>query len=263
MGDAEGGSVTPDKYPVAVYDELAYPGALSTGSKGPGVKRVQEWLCYHGFGTAIDSDFGSATAAALANFQQHNLLQSNSTLDAGTWKALVDPIRRVMADGTGNQLDQRISTVASNHLAMHPREFGGDNCGPWVRIYTGGRDGVQWKWCAGFVTFLLKQACVELAMAPPVPGSLSCDSLAAQAKAANRFRTSESVANSWPTLGQTYIFLVRNGAGDWMHTGLGFAGAPRAFSTIEGNTNDDGSQNGYEVCARTRAAAGKDFIYLL
>ena len=31
-------------------------------------------------------------------------------------------------------------------------------------------------------------------------------------------------------------------------------------STIEGNTNDTGSREGVEVCARTRSYAGKDFI---
>jgi len=258
--------VNPQEYPLAVNDELAFPGALSVGSKGPGVKRIQEWLSYHNFGTAIDSEFGSATAAALAAFQQKSQLQTSATLDGATWKALVDPIYRVLADGTGNQLDERITSVAKNHLAVGPREFGGDNCGPWVRIYTGGREGTQWKWCAGFVTFLIKQACIELDESLPVPGSLSCDTLAAQAKDEGRFRTSENIvtqANGWQALGKAYLFLVRNGAGDWMHTGLGFNGSASAFTTIEGNTNDDGSQNGFEVCGRTRAAAGKDFIYLM
>ncbi len=34
------------------------------------------------------------------------------------------------------------------------------------------------------------------------------------------------------------------------------------FHTIEGNTNDDGSRNGYEVCARRRGYGKKDFVLL-
>jgi hypothetical protein len=34
------------------------------------------------------------------------------------------------------------------------------------------------------------------------------------------------------------------------------------LTTIEGNTNDDGSRDGYEMCSRSRSAAGKYFIDL-
>lgn len=258
--------MNPNKYPPAVNDELAYPGALSVGSKGVGVKRVQEWLSYHGFATAIDSDFGSATAAALSAFQQKKKISLNSTVDDVTWKDLIEPIVNALEDGTGAQLDDRITSIAKNHLSMEPREFGGDNRGPWVRIYTGGHEGTEWKWCAGFVTFIMRQACIELDTPMPVAGSLSCDTLAAQAKEKQRLVTSENVvANgaAWQGLGGAYIFLVRNGAGDWRHTGFGFRGPTGAFGTIEGNTNDNGTDNGFEVCARMRAAAGKDFVRLI
>jgi len=45
--------------------ELAYPGKLTTTSKGDSVRRVQEWLTFHDIGTRIDGDFGPATATAL------------------------------------------------------------------------------------------------------------------------------------------------------------------------------------------------------
>jgi hypothetical protein len=34
------------------------------------------------------------------------------------------------------------------------------------------------------------------------------------------------------------------------------------IETIEGNTNDSGEREGFEVCARTRSYAGKDFVRL-
>jgi hypothetical protein len=34
------------------------------------------------------------------------------------------------------------------------------------------------------------------------------------------------------------------------------------FRTIEGNTNDAGDREGYEVCARTRGYDKKDFVLI-
>lgn len=55
-------------------------------------------------------------------------------------------------------------------------------------------------------------------------------------------------------------FLVRRAASDWTHLGIVVSSGPDAFDSIEGNTNDDGSREGFEACARTRGYADKDFI---
>ena len=48
-----------------------------------------------------------------------------------------------------------------------------------------------------------------------------------------------------------------------MHTGISFDGADTVFSTVEGNTNLEGSSNGFEVAKRTRSIPKKDFIKLV
>ncbi|CAB3745695.1 peptidoglycan-binding domain-containing protein [Paraburkholderia humisilvae] len=251
----------PSQFSDSTRAELNFVAILNVGSKGPAVRRVQEWLSLHGFGTAIDGDFGSATGAALNHFKAVNHLPPNGTVDRDTWAALVAPMTVVLQGGIASTLPQRIEEVANRHLASKAREVGGDNCGPWVRLYTGGHEGTEWKWCAGFVSFILKQATTELQCAMPVPGSLSCDSLAAQGDKAGRLIKGSTLGpGQWQRLGPTYIFLVRRTDSDWMHTGLGFDGQPDHFDTIEGNTNDDGSANGYEVAARVRSAKEKDFI---
>jgi len=53
-------------------------------------------------------------------------------------------------------------------------------------------------------------------------------------------------------LSRTGIFLVRRSSTDWTHTGLATAFNHDAFETIEGNTNNEGSREGYEVCSRSR-----------
>jgi hypothetical protein len=248
--------------------ELAFTTALGVGSKGAAVKKLQEWLNLQGQGILIDGDFGPATLAALKGFQTAQGLKVANTLNAQTWVALVQPMSRALSATTG--ASAAISTaslaVAREHLAEHPLEAGGDNCGPWVRLYTGGRDGKEWRWCAGFVSFVLSQACDQLLMRMPIKGSLSCDTLAAQAQAADRFVSGKSVVSGIAdagALGKCAVFLVRRTPGDWTHTGFAFNFTASTFDTIEGNTNDDGNANGYEVCRRIRKVSdGYDFVKL-
>ena len=121
-----------------------------------------------------------------------------------------------------------------------------------------GNDGAAWAWCAGFVRFLLEQARQKLEKPMPIAGSFSCDSLAAQARDAGLFVAEGAVAHEAIPPGS--FFLVRRTATDWTHVGVVTRSGPDAFDSIEGNTNDDGSREGIEVCARTRGYKNKDFI---
>jgi Putative peptidoglycan binding domain len=256
-------------YPSYVTRELAFDAIIQKGNTGAKVRRVQEWLSIGGFATTVDGSFGNATEACVKAFQQSPGIPVTGKVNQQTWSALVEPLNKALQPinlPANVKLADAILRVAKQHLAQHPIEVGGDNCGPWVRIYVGGNQGAEWRWCAGFVTFVMKQACMLLNLPMPIPGSVSCDSLAYQAKQAGLFVKGTHIANGsvpWSTLGTAQLFLVRKTATDWVHTGFSFAGAGPAgpvFSTIEGNTNDDGSSNGYEVCQRTRSVDSKDFI---
>ncbi|BBQ01254.1 hypothetical protein BSFA1_63820 (plasmid) [Burkholderia sp. SFA1] len=255
----------PANYPAAAKAELVFKDQLSIGANGPAVRRVQEWLNLHGPGVSIDGKFGTATAHALSTFQNANRIAATGKLDLDTWNALVAPMTAALRTATAAAFPAHVEAVARQHLVAGAREAGGDNCGPWVRLYTGGRDGAQWKWCAGFVTLVLQQTVNELGITMPLPGSLSCDTLAAQAQRSGRFVSGDDIATGkvpWVELGASYVFLVQRTENDWSHTGFGFGGTPDHFNTLEGNTNDDGNANGYEVAERVRAAKGKDFIRL-
>ena len=155
-------------------------------------------------------------------------------------------------------IEDSMLDYAQAHLSAQPREIGGQNRGPWVRLYMRGRDGRQFPWCAGFVTFMLHQTCQSLDVALPIKGSGSCDSLAAQGKDSGLF-LSENESNP-ETLPAGSIFLVRRTSTDWTHTGLVLHADEDLFDTIEGNTNDEGLREGFEVCARSRGYGKKDFI---
>jgi hypothetical protein len=256
------------EYPAHVKKELAFDGVIRKGDLGLKVRRVQEWLKINGFGTGMDGDFGEATKKCVTRFQTSKRLQETGEVDELTWNLLVNPLVKALAPlgfPPGTKLSEAILRVAEQHLGQHPIEVGGDNRGPWVRVYLDGNEGPSWRWCAGFVTFVMKQACMELGHALPIAGSYSCDSLAYQAKQAHLFvpgAEMESGGVAWSDLGRAQIFLVRRTPTDWTHTGFSFDGKNTVFSTIEGNTNEDGSANGFEVAQRLRSVPKKDFIRL-
>ncbi len=245
-----------------IQSEINLERELSVGMTGMAVRRLQEWLSLCGYGLVIDGDFGPITAELVARFQADTGLPATGRVDDTTFAQLVEPLTAVLRQQliASEPLNTALLTYAQAHLAQHPREVGGQNCGPWVRLYMRGNSGTPWAWCAGFVTFLLQQAAESLQITPPINGSFSCDSLVAQAKAAGCF-VSETEART-RTIPPGSLFLVRRTATDWTHVGLVTVAHELHFETIEGNTNDDGAREGYEVCSRARGYTGKDFILL-
>jgi hypothetical protein len=152
-----------------------------------------------------------------------------------------------------------VTSSKTPYLQQHPREIGGQNKGPWVRLYMNGHEGAEWAWCAGFACFCLTQACQRLGAPLPIEPSFSCDSLAASAKERGTFLREPS-ATERTKITPSSFFLVRRTSTDWTHTGIVVQAEPEIITTIEGNTNDDGHREGYEVCARTRGYANMDFV---
>jgi len=240
------------------------------GSKGRPVRLIQEWLSLNGLGLTIDSSYGPATESAVRAFQKQVGRKSTGSVNELTFNELIAPITRALspleASGEQTTFSSRVIVAAQKHLAEHPREVGGTNCGPWVRHYTGGHEGDAWAWCAGFVTAMLRAAAEgqPAEVRAPIRGSLSCDTLTAQARAAGCFVAERQRQSASPSLSGGAIFLVRSkkNASDWIHTGIVTALHDEYFETIEGNTNDSGDREGYEVCARRRSYKNMDFIRL-
>jgi hypothetical protein len=242
-------------------EELTLAREVGYGSKGADVRRVQEWLNLHGYGLGIDGDFGRVTEDGVRRFQKANHIKQTGKVNQRTFSALVAPMSAVLQKPVRKPKSLGIAmlTYAKSHLAQNPREVGGPNRGPWVRLYTGGNEGEQWAWCAGFVSFILKQASELMGTPMPIAGSVGCDQLASQAKAKNLFVAEPEGRDA---LRPGSIFLVRKTPTDWTHTGIVVEIHPEFFRTIEGNTNDDGVREGYEVCTLTRSYTSKDFVLL-
>lgn len=271
------GSLTIDMSGAAfshVAAELDYPGLLRVGSgtsaaEKKSVRRVQEWLNIHDFVTAIDGGFGDSTAEQLGKFQRDRSRQPSGELDEETWALLTAPMRRALATvdhGASSSLEEAVIRVAQQHINELPIEVGGNNCGPWVRLYMKGLEGSDQKWCAGFVCLIVAQAARDLSVPIPFRRQVGVDQLVKDAKTDGRFIAEGTVPNAISRrskLRPGYIFVVRDAPDDWVHTGLVLELKDQTFDTLEGNTGGDGGTDGANARQGNRPYRGKDFLRLL
>jgi len=245
--------------------ELTLDREYSRGDKKGKVRSIQEWLTLQGRHVSIDGVFGPATEAAVRKFQAGRGIAVTGSVDNVTFTFLAEPLAAAVAPiaTTGRTLNNMILAYANQHLGRHPLEVGGQNCGPWVRTYMEGNQGSDWPWCAGFACFMLRQAADALGQPMPFKRTFSCDILASQAIAAGRFIPERDIARGKVRKGDIppgSLFVTRRTDNDWNHTGIALAFYDDHFETIEGNTNDAGDREGYEVCRRIRGYEGKDFV---
>ena len=125
----------------------------------------------------------------------------------------------------------------------------GSNRGPWVDRYleSAGASPGQ-PWCAAFVTYLLKQ-CGDDAL-PEGPAAVSNWS---------HWATQTGHLVESPGRGDLFFLLHANGEG---HIGIVIENEGKVLRTIEGNSNNDGSREGYEVVRHQRPPDGLRFIRL-
>ena len=270
------------------FGSLIAPGEIPRrGDSGPAVREIQEWLCLHDFGLVIDGQFGPATERQLKAFQARAYTPAEELGRAGprTIASLQAPVHRAFgrppALNSGPKFYTAIETIALQHLAERPREVGGPNMGPWVRAYMRGKEGPAWPWCLGAVRAIVEAAAaVSSVDVSWIPETYSCDVLATAAGTrlypgaeVARYltdedrRQAERVGLKYHRLPVAGIFLVRAAPNDWTHAGVvidaEWGGSSWLFHTIEGNSNTEGSRDGYEMVRRIRRAKSSlDYIPL-
>jgi peptidoglycan hydrolase-like protein with peptidoglycan-binding domain len=240
---------------------LSIAETIVRGSKQKKViNTIQEWLCLNGQSTKIDGDYGPATEVAVSNFQKNTGLIQTGNVDPLTFEKLVSPMKslsQTTLSGNGGLLPAVVE-LSLKYLEAHPMEVGGQNMGPWVRYFMDGYQGNAWPWCAGFNTFIVKQAAKLCALPTALPRTYSCDILGMWAKNNGKFISGTS--GNLSAVKPGHLFLVRKSQNDWQHTGIVIEMTPEYCVTIEGNTNDEGSREGYEVCKRSRGFKTLDFV---
>lgn len=109
--------------------------------------------------------------------------------------------------------------------------------------------GKGYSWCMAFVYWNVIQACLKLNVSNPL---LKTGGVLAQ------YNSPKNKKFVIPQSGDIFIMDFGKGTG---HTGIVEYVLNDTIHTIEGNTNDDGSREGYEVCRRVRKTASiKGFI---
>jgi peptidoglycan hydrolase-like protein with peptidoglycan-binding domain len=243
--------------------DLELDAPKKPGSSGQKVRLIQGWLSLHGFNLVVDGGYGDATARQVRAFQTANGLPVTGVVDEATYAKLVRPMVAALSPiASDGPLGQLVVAYARQHLVQHPQEVGGENRGPWVRLYTQGREGKDSPWCAGFATFVLGQAAGAAAVASPLPQTLACDEM--QGCAGDRF-LSQPKPSQRRRITPGSFFLRPSPPGSklkYAHTGIVVKAETDTFKSIEGNTNDEGSAEGFEVCARVHGYRGLDFIVI-
>jgi len=257
--------------------ELSISQTCRTGSRGNDVKKIQEWLelwrhARPDWGlTKVDLDgvFGPQTAFAVKEFQVKSKLPATGAVDLKTFAKLCGPMAGAFGEagprlGTdltpapspqGKGIKRSIVMYAQKHLAAQARELGSNN-GPWVRAYMDGFEGKDFPWCAGFVQTIYDLACSAAGkkFTGMIPRTFSCDGLGLFALSHDRLIPQKQISRRMAEIAPGDIFLVKHTKNklDWVHTGLIESKGKGFLITIEGNTNDEGSREGYEVCRRRR-----------
>ena len=254
--------------------ELTYPGLIKKGvgktkRDKAAIRRIQEWLNIHDCVTPIDEDFGNSTETQLRAFQMKNGRQPTGELDAESWALLTAPMRRALATanhGAAPTLESAVIEVAQQHIRAQPVEIGGNNMGPWVRLYMGGQQGKAQKWCSGFTCLIVAQAARDLGTTMPFTRQAGVDALVADAKASGRLIKEKDVADPIARKSKVQpgsLFVVRRTSTDWTHVGIVLTLRSTTFDTFEGNTGGDGGTDGTNARQGNRSYAAKDFLRLI
>jgi hypothetical protein len=241
--------------------ELQFSTTLRLGSRGRQVKTVQEWLVLRGYRLAIDGVLGPATRLRIERFQARHGLHPDGRVGRDTFAALTAPIARAVArpPREGRAVGAYLCAVALRHLRERPREVGGPCRGPWVRLYTNGREGLPSLVCPGFVHFVLRQATYRTGVRHAVAPSATFEELGLAARERGALVPSEEAKRGHP-LPPGAIALLRGTRGRWTHAGIVIR-RRRARIEIIGADSEKMRKGGpFRVAVHTRSLDGADFI---
>jgi peptidoglycan hydrolase-like protein with peptidoglycan-binding domain len=210
---------------------------------------------------AEDGDFGPQTQEAVELFQTRAAdhfglpLAVDGSVGPLTWASLFAVPEVPTVQTAPAPLLAATLKFAATQIGVMEQPLG-SNRGPEVDEYlrSVGIDPTtgSFPWCAAFVYFCFRQAAIAQGVANPViqTGGVLDHWNRAGAAGIRRLGTDECIANpSLVTPGLIFIIINKNGSG---HTGLVEAVTGTYLTTIEGNTNDNGSREGVGVFRRQK-----------
>lgn len=253
---------------IVVVKAPAYPGhALRRGSNGPDVRRIQEKLITLGVSETggVDGDFGEKTEWGVRLFQARHEDGGGSPLDIDgvvgptTWNSLFDEdqtnvVTAPAAAPSISGLLAEVLEVARSQLDVRevPR---GSNRGPEVDAYLTSVSAslLGQPWCMAFVYWCFLKASANIGVANPAPQTASVwrSWEIVNANMHSRVLTAAAARADPEAVLPGSVFYIDTG-GRSGHTGFVTGFADGKLITLEGNTNNDGSREGYGVFTRNK-----------
>lgn len=226
--------------------------AFKNGATGPLTTReVQELLNVHKIPAGIDGRWGGETRMGLKAFRVAKFGAATGWPDevkpaTRTHDALLAPFLApfmgltfsVLLGASFCGLVRRIARAFLQPGGVTPQEIGGNNRGPWVRLFADGAQGDSVKWCAHFATCtvvdMAEEAWLGAGRSLSYPGDLfstpSCGEILRQAKA-----KAPHLLVDAPVEGGLFLVLRPNP----VHVGIVDCREGDWISTIEGNAEGD------------------------
>lgn len=235
---------------------------LAAGQTGPEVRAVQRRLNQLSCGPiAEDGAFGPETQDAVELFQMRSADHLGSPLRVDgkvgplTWAALFNSPLLPEVTTPPTPLLAETLKVAAGEIGVMESPLG-SNRGPKVDAYLRcvGLDPASghYSWCAAFVYWCFDQAAASLHVPNPVIRMAGVLDHWKRAGTQGIRRISCAECADQPSLVQPGMILVLSTGGGNGHTGLVEAVRGFYLTTIEGNSNNDGSREGIGVVRQTK-----------
>jgi hypothetical protein len=208
------------------------------GSQGDVVKEIQTLLNKFGNQLVVDGDFGNATLAAVTKFQQQNGLTATGQVDPIT----LDVLRRTKNLSLGSVALQYVGQTEK------PGNQGFNN-----EAFENKMEAVGFEkghaWCSYFAELCAKEAMPEK--------FAEFDKLfsASAVQTFFNFQKAGYKITSYPVKDSVVVWQnYKSGKPQWNgHVGICTEVIDKeSFKSVEGNTNDEGSREGYIVAKKSR-----------
>jgi hypothetical protein len=244
---------------------LTFPGHLLTAGSADAasVRALQQRLTELGCGPLEeDGVLGAATVEAIELFQVRTMdahgqpLAVDGRVGPMTWAALFGGAAVAPAVDPSTALAAAVLSVAGKEVGVMEDPIG-SNSGPRVNQYlasVGDPGGLAW--CAAFVYWSFQQAAEALKVANPATRTAGALDVWDKAGMRGIRRVAASDAADQHSLVQPgMVFVIATGGGHG-HVGLVERVDGVVLTTIEGNTNNNGSQEGIGVFRRNARRIG-------
>lgn len=138
-----------------------------------------------------------------------------------------------MSPDTGSTIDHLALLIAIKEYMVGAREIGGNNKGPYVKLYMNGLAPEGSSWCSAFVSYCVHRAINKFQVKPPFQYHVSARALFNDCKKLGYLLT----ADDEPEQGDI-IFWWRGSPDSWQgHVGFVVAQDGKSLWTLEGNRN--------------------------